>query len=394
MTAIRRTHIGHLIVASLALSLALLLAGVGCDNKSSSTPAPDSKSKTDSKMIKGGNTIEGSATRPAANGNDLTHRGMSASGQTCTRASKVDGPLKIAVVPKGTTHEFWKAIHAGAVKAELELNDVEIIWKGPLRESDRTDQINVLENFITAKFNGIAVAPLDNVALARPIQEATKAGISVVVMDSAVNAAECQDYASFVATDNYVGGTKAAEHLGKILGGKGNLLVMRYAVGSASTAEREQGFLDTMKAKFPDIVIVSSDQYGGDTTESSFNKAETLLNKFKNIQGIFTPNESTTFGMLRAVEQAKLGGDVKFVGFDSSEKLIQALADGHIHGLIVQNPMAIGYQSVKNLVAYLRGEPVPAKIDTGSVLATPENMKQPEIADILRPPVDTYLRDK
>lgn len=315
------------------------------------------------------------------------------SAQICTREGpKVAGTLKIAVVPKGSTHEFWKAIHAGAIKAELELKDVQIEWKGPAKEDDREQQINVLENFITAGVAGMAVAPLDDVALVRPIRDATKAGIAVVVMDSGLKADVCKDYVSFVATDNYVGGSHGAERLGEVLGGKGKIIMMRYHEGSASTELREQGFLDTMKSKYPNVEILSADQHGGATTESAFAKAENLLNRFKDLDGIFTPNETTTFGMLRAMQEAGLVGKVKFVGFDSSGKLIQALSEKHIQGLVVQNPMNMGYVSVKTVVAYLRGEPVPAQIDTGCVVATPENMKEPKVADMLRPPIDKYLK--
>jgi ribose transport system substrate-binding protein len=300
--------------------------------------------------------------------------------------------LRIAVIPKGTTHEFWKAIHAGALKAELELKDVQVIWKGPTKEDDREQQINVVENFINAEVDGIALAPLDDTALVRPVQEARAAGIAVVIMDSGIKAEPGKDYASFVATDNYVGGQKGARRLGDLLGGKGNVLMMRYQVGSASTEERERGFLDAIRAEYHGVNVVSSDQYGGATTESSFNKAQNLLSAHPELDGIFCPNESTTFGMLRALQEAGSAGEVEFVGFDSSEKLIQAMRDGEIHGLVLQDPLNMGYTAVKALVAHLRGETVPQRIDTGSAVATPENMNEPRIAALLRPPIETYLR--
>lgn len=312
---------------------------------------------------------------------------------TCQRAAgPVGGPLKIAVIPKGTTHEFWKAIHAGAVKAETELNDVQIEWKGPVKEDDRTEQVNIVENYIHPGTHGIVIAPLDDVALARPVREATRAGIGVVVVDSGLKAEYCTDFASFVATDNYAGGCKGADRLGEVLGGKGNVILMRYQEGSASTVQREQGFLDTMKARFPDIHIISSDQHGGATTESARTTAENLLNRFeKDVNGIFCPNESTTFGMLLALQGAGLEGDVKFVGFDSYEKFIPALQEGQLHGLVLQDPMKMGYVGVKTMVAYLRGEAVPSRVDTGIAVATPENINDPAIQALLHPPIDQYL---
>lgn len=345
------------------LILVVLMLLVGCDSKSGSQ----------------------ATTNPATPPADVP--------ETCQRSGgSVEGPLKIAVIPKGTTHEFWKAIHAGAIKAETELKDVQIEWKGPVKEDDRTEQINIVENYIHPGTSGIVIAPLDNVALVRPIREAAKAGIGVVVVDSGVNADYCKDFASFVATDNYVGGSKGAERLGQILGGQGNVILMRYQEGSASTMQREQGFLDTMKSKFPQIRIISSDQHGGATTESAMATAENLLNRFQHeVNGIFTPNESTTFGMLRALQEAGMEGDLKFVGFDSYEKFIDALQDGSLHGLVLQDPMKMGYLGVKTMVAYLRGEAVPSRVDTGIAVATPENMNDPEIQALLHPPIDQYL---
>src|SRR5438132_6646105 len=167
----------------------------------------------------------------------------------------------IAVIPKGTTHEFWKSIHAGAVKAERELNEkgfkTEIIWSGPLKEDDRDQQIQVVENFMSRRVSGIVLAPLDSQALVKPVENAIQAKVPVVIIDSDVKS---DQYVSFVATDNYKGGRLAGERLGQLLAGKGNVILLRYAVGSASTEPREIGFLDALKSKYPEIKLISSDQ--------------------------------------------------------------------------------------------------------------------------------------
>src|SRR3981081_560004 len=170
----------------------------------------------------------------------------------------------IAVIPKGTTHEFWKSINAGAIKAQRELTEqgttLEIIWKGPLREDDRDQQIQVVENFMTRRVSAMVLAPLDYQALVKPVHNAIQAGVPVVVMDSDLKS---DRYVSFVATDNYKGGQLAGEQMGKLLGGKGNVILLRYAVGSASTEAREAGFLDMLKTNSPNIRIISSDQHAG-----------------------------------------------------------------------------------------------------------------------------------
>jgi ribose transport system substrate-binding protein len=295
--------------------------------------------------------------------------------------------LRIAVIPKGMTHEFWKSIHAGAVQASRELG-VDIIWKGSQKEDDRAQQITVVEDFISRGVDGIVLAPLDDRALTRPVADAVREGIPVVIIDSALQSG---DYTSFVATDNYKGGVLGARRLGGLLGGKGKIFLVRYQEGSASTMERERGFLDTVKAEFPGLTILVQDQYTGATTETAYQLAENLLGRFPDVEGIFTPNESSTFGTLRAVQESGIAGKVRFVGFDSSPKLVAALRRGEIQGLVLQNPMKMGYLGVKYIVAHLRGEAVPKVVDTGVEVATPENMDTPEIKGLLEPDFSRYL---
>ncbi|MCX6550918.1 MAG: substrate-binding domain-containing protein, partial [Acidobacteria bacterium] len=284
----------------------------------------------------------------------------------------------IAVVPKGTTHEFWKSVHAGAIKAGREFG-VEILWQGPLKEGDREDQITVVDAIVSRGIDGLLLAPTDEKALRQPVAAAVRAGIPVVTFDSRLDS---DDPLSLVATGNLVAGRMAGMHMGRMLAGKGTVIVMRMHEGAASTTAREQGFLDAI-ASFPGITVVSSNQYAGASTEGAYRVGENLLASNKAaagaVQGIFTPNESTTFGMLRVLENAGLAGKIRFVGFDSSDRLVQALKDGHVDALVLQNPFAMGYLGVKTLVRYLRGDKVEKVIDTGVAVVTRENMEQPEI---------------
>jgi len=299
----------------------------------------------------------------------------------------------IAVIPKGTTHEFWKSVHAGAEKAAQEMG-VSVIWKGPLREDDREDQIKAVENFINMRVKGIVLAPLDDTALVPVVTDAVRAGIPVIAFDSAI---KTDDITSFVATDNYRGGQLAAEHLAVLLGGKGKVMMLRYAEGSASTAERERGFLDAI-ATHGQIEVVSSNQYGGVTTESAFKASENLLTSHKGadgltVQGIFCPNESTAFGMLRALEDDGFAGKVRFVGFDSSPKLVDAIAKGHMDATVVQDPIKMGYLAVKTMVEHLAGKPVEKQIDTGATLITHDTMGTPTAQALLNPDFKRWLKE-
>jgi ribose transport system substrate-binding protein len=301
----------------------------------------------------------------------------------------------IAVVPKGTTHEFWKSIHAGAIKAKRELEasgvTVDVIWKGPLKEDDREQQVQVIENFIGRHVDGIVLAPLDNKALVAPVETAVRGKIPVVIIDSGLASTA---YSSFVATDNREGGRIAARNLGKLIGGKGNAIMLRYAVGSASTEEREAGFLEVMQKDFPGVKLLSTDQHAGATRDTAKRAAENLLSRYgPQLNGVFASNESSAAGMLLALRDAGLAkGKVKFVAFDSGETLNAGLKAGDVQGLVVQNPLNMGYLGVKTVVAILRGEKVEKRIDTGVGFVTLENFNDPAMADIVNPPLAKYLQ--
>jgi len=303
-------------------------------------------------------------------------------------------PLTIAVVPKGTTHEFWKSIQAGAMKAKMELGEkgitANIIWKGPLKEDDRDQQIQVVENFMVRKVSGIVLAPLDSKALIRPVQNAQKAKVPVVIIDSGL---ESEDYVSFVATDNYKGGQMAGEHLAKLLGGKGKVILLRYAVGSASTEAREKGFLEAL-GKHANIKLTSSDQYAGPTRETSYQASQNLLRRFgQEVDGIFCPNENSTIGMTMALRDiGRAGGKVKMVGFDAGSQSVADMKNGDVQGLVVQNPLFMGYQGVMTMVEHLQGKKVEKRIDTGVVLVTKENMDDASVKELLYPPLEKYLK--
>jgi len=239
---------------------------------------------------------------------------------------------RIAVVPKGTTHEFWKSVHAGAMKAQQELKaegvNVQVIWKGPLREDDREQQVQVIENFTARGVSGILLAPLDSQALVNPVRSAVKAGVPVVVFDSDLKS---DQQVSFVATDNFQGGRIAGKHVASLIGGKGKVILLRYQVGSASTEAREAGFLDALK-EFPGLQLVSGDQYAGATRETAYQAAQNLMNRYgKDLNGVFCPCEPITITLTKALREIGMGGGrVKVVGFDAGTQSVSDLKAGDV----------------------------------------------------------------
>ncbi len=311
----------------------------------------------------------------------------------CTHRNGSGGATTIAVIPKGTSHVFWQSIHAGAEKAAGEVGAT-IIWRGPLREDDRDSQVSEVEGFISRGVAGIVLAPLDEAALAPPVAEATRRGIPVVIIDSGLQGS---DFISFVATDNRKGGRLAGDHLAELLQNAGRVVMLRYSEGSESTLQREAGFLEAIGAH-KGIDVLSSNQYGGADVEGAYKKSEALLSRYKGaggalaVDGIFTPNESTTIAMLRVLQDNGWAGKVRFVGFDASDTLVKGLSDGHINGLVLQDPVNMGYLGVKTMAAHLRGEKVERRVDTGVRLITRDRMNDPDARQLLHPDLSRWLK--
>jgi ribose transport system substrate-binding protein len=304
---------------------------------------------------------------------------------------------RVVVIPKGTTHTFWKAIHAGAVKAGQE-RGVEIIWEGPATEGQRQDQQNIVERFTSEGVSAIVLAPSDRQMLVAPVAAALKKGIPVVIIDSGLqdspSVTESDKYLGYIATDNEEGGKKAAERMQALFAGKERpkVLMIRYQAGSESTEQREAGFAKQIRTD-PKIDFLIAEDEAGDTVDTAQKAAERVLANYPNLDGIFAPNESSTVGLLQALRAVGKAGKVKVVGFDSSEVLLSALRSGEIHGLVLQDPFAMGYEGVMRAVDFLDGKrPAERVRHTALRVATRENLDDPAVRALYAPEVERYLK--
>lgn len=302
-------------------------------------------------------------------------------GAVHTAATK--GPndrLKIAVVPKGTTHEFWQTIHAGAKAAGEEMN-AEIIFNGPKSETGIQDQIDIIASLASQGIDGVALAATDKEALVKTVADLEGKGIPVVTIDSGI---EPDTSRSFIATDNVAAAALAAREMGRLLGGKGKVAVLSFLKGAGTSDQREQGFLEGIK-EFPGIQIVATEYTDSDSAKAR-DKMETLLTAHPNLAGVFASNEPNVVGAAGVLKDRKLLGKVKMVGFDASEAEIKSLKAGEVQALVVQDPFRMGYEGVKAIARIARGEGAPEKrIDTGAKVVTRENMATPEIEKIIYP---------
>lgn len=323
---------------------------------------------------------------PLALGSSLSACGDSGSTGDAPSSGK---PLRVAVIPKGTSHEFWKAVEKGARAADAALPDLEIVWKGPQGEGDAGAQIAIVESFLADGFDGICLAPLDARALEPPVKTAIAQNVPVVIFDSGLASADL-GITSYVATDNVQGGRIAAKYLAEQLQGKGNVVLMRYAVGSASTEQREAGFLEEI-ARHPGIQLISSDRHGGPDESKAIEVGENLTQTFGDrIDGVFCSNESCTSGMLTALarDPRGLAAKVEVVGFDSSDRIVTALKEGRLAATVLQDPVAMGEKAVRAIHAKLIGKPGDARVQTGETLVTAQNVNDPAMRRLLFPLAD------
>lgn len=288
-----------------------------------------------------------------------------------------DNRTVIAAIPKATGGDFWETVEVGARKAASEL-DIDLKWEGTVTETEIAEQTKIIENMINLGVDAIALAPLNNQAQRKPVQSAVDNGIPVVIFDSSIDG---DAHSSFVATDNTLGGSLGATYLKGKLGSNSRIIVFRYVQGTASTTKRSDGFIETAKKQGYEIVADPFSESG--TLEGSKSVVANTFERFIEngklaIDGIFAANLTATLGVASALDDLRDSGiqvDLKFVGFDSSKKLVEELQSGKIDALIVQSPEKMGYLAVKTALAVSKGESVEAHIDTGVEVVTADRLK-------------------
>ncbi len=290
------------------------------------------------------------------------------------------------MIPKASADIFWQSVHAGAVKASRDEN-VKIVWDGPANETDIATEMQIVETMINRRVDAIALAPSDKSAFKIVVDRAHDAGIPVIIFDSGIST---ENYRSFVATDNYLGGKMGADRLGTVLNGKGKIVMVKTVPGGASTTAREDGFRDELKAKFPAIEILD-ERYGMASIAQSLSVSENMLTAHPDLDGMFCSNESGTSGAAQALKARR--SKIKLVGFDSSPTLIAQLEAGWIDALVIQDPFRMGETAFQQAVKALRGESTPKKIALPPQVVDLKNLHEPAIQTQLNPDLQKYLSD-
>ncbi len=300
---------------------------------------------------------------------------------TLSAACKRGDRKVVAVIAQGRSHLFWQSVHAGAAAAGRTAG-VEILWNAPATETDYSGQLQIVEAMINRRVDAIAVSPIDKKSMVGVVERADREGIPVIIFDTGV---ETDKFVAHVATDNYAAGRLGAQRVGKILNGKGKVLIVACQPGSASTLAREQGFEDDLKENWPGIQVVDK-RFGMSDFAKSLAVAENMLTAHPDVDGMFASNETSTVGAAQALKGR--GSKVKLVGFDWSPTLLDDLRGGLIDSLVVQDPFKMGHEAVMLAVRKLKGETPPKTNPLAPRLVTRENVDDPDIHAQLHPKLE------
>ncbi|MCM3161436.1 ABC transporter substrate-binding protein [Metabacillus litoralis] len=315
--------------------------------------------------------------------------GTSGESDSNSEGASNDGgePLEISVIIKATDSGFWQTVLQGAKAAEEELgNKVKITTDGPPSEADIDEQVAILENTVTRQPDGIVIASTSSDATVPAIENAMSQDIPVVLVDNKVNT---ENFTSFLATDNLVGGALAADKLveqlkaqGKEL--KGKVGVISSMAGVKVLEDRDQGFIDRMAEIAPDIELLKT-RYVDNDISKALSAAQDIITSNPDVLGFFADNNHTGIGVGRAVTEQGLAEDIPVVAYDADEEQINSLKAGAIDVLIVQDPFGMGYQGVLNVIDSIEGKEVEKTVDTGVTAVSMENFEEEDIQKLLYP---------
>ncbi|WP_248925087.1 ABC transporter substrate-binding protein [Paenibacillus hamazuiensis] len=314
----------------------------------------------------------GTGSKPAA-----APASTSAPSAAPSDAKKTD-KIYIPVISKGFQHQFWQAVKQGAEKAAKEFQ-VDITFEGPETESQVDKQIEMLQAALGKNPKAIAFAALDSKAAIPLLQKAKSANIPVVGFDSGVDS---DIPVTTAATDNKKAAALAADKMAELVGKEGEIALIVHDQTSRTGIDRRDGFTEQIKAKYPNIKIVDT-QYGGGDQLKSTDLAKAIIQAHPNIKGFFGANEGSAIGVLNAVTELKKDGKIIVIGYDSGKQQIDAIRSGKMAGAITQDPIGIGYWSVKAAVQAIKGEQVPKNIDTGFHWYDKTNIDSDQIKPLL-----------
>ncbi|MDF2595621.1 MAG: hypothetical protein K0R69_1962 [Clostridia bacterium] len=290
-------------------------------------------------------------------------------------------PRKIVLIPKSISpdFEFWQTVKMGAELAAKEENIV-IETRGAMFEKNISEQKEILEKAIEEEVDIILLAATNVNALRELVEKARAKGITLLAVDSTV---EGVSHITKVATDNVQGAAVLTSYLAELLESRGEVIMINFVEGASTAKERAEGY-EREISQYKDIIMHPT-VYTQGTTADAYEATKNVLKKYPNLKGIVAANQQVTDAVCEAIEEMGVKGQVRVVGFDSSQTIIYSLERDIIDAIIVQKPFNMGYLAVKNGLQAYRGKKIPEYVDTGYKLINKETLYLTENQKLLYP---------
>lgn len=289
-----------------------------------------------------------------------------------------DAKPYVPIVSKGFQHQFWQAVKLGAEEQAADLN-MDVNFIGPASESDVAIQIEMLQAEYDKNPDAVCFAALDSQAALPLLEQMQADGIPVIAFDSGV---EGDIPITTAATDNVAAAALAADKMAELIGGEGKVGVIVHDQTSRTGIDRSEGFVNRIQEAYPDIEIIGP-QFGGGDHARSADLARAMITANPDIAGFFGGNEGSAIGVINAVNELDMAGDLVVIGYDSGIAQINAIREGLMAGAVQQNPVGIGAKCVEAAAMALQGMEVPENIDTGFLWADAETIDTPEVQAVL-----------
>lgn len=297
----------------------------------------------------------------------------------CGGAPAEDGGKPyIAIVSKGSQHQFWQAVEKGATD-EAAAKGATITYEGPASESEVDKQLTMLQTALDKKPAAICFAALDSKAATPLLEKAKAAGIPVVGFDSGVDS---DIPVTTVSTDNIAAAGEAADKMAELIGGSGKVAVIVHDQTSQTGTTRRDGFVNRIAEAYPNIEVVAVEYGAGDPVKSA-DLAKAIMTANPDLKGFFGGNEGSAKGVLNALKEAGKEGSIVAIGYDSGQQQIDAIRSGVMAGAITQNPVGIGAKCVAAALDAIAGKTLEKNIDTGYFYYDKTNIDDPEIQAVL-----------
>lgn len=294
----------------------------------------------------------------------------------------------VAVIVKAVNSDFWQTLLLGAGNAMKDYPEkIKVSTYGPPEESDIEEQVKILEKIVAEGPDAIVIASTSNDLTVPAIEAAMGKGIPVITIDNKVNT---EQYVSFLATDNFNAAADAAGIMAQNWIQKGidpagkKFVVFNSMKESKVDQDRDNGFIEGMRKAAPEIEMIDI-QFVENSAALTEKITKELLEKEADLIGIFADNDQTGVGVAKGIAAAGKNGKVTAYAFDAADTEIEALKNGGLDGLVVQDPYGMGYKGVMCAVSAIEGKAVEKSIDTGATIVTLANFNDDNVQKLLYP---------